>query len=454
MSANSQALIDFAADVAAAGRDRADDVEVWAVRGTSHSFRIENRRIFPRMESQKVRIGLRILRDGGLGYAALMRLDREEARRALDKALQTLRPTPLTAFGPCTPGVGRTPCDERLAALRGRPAEQLDLARRLRDRVFEEAGEQLGSLSGSVSLDIDELAVATRAGAADLSATALTAFAEADSVFYDTFWATGWRDDWSELTELGVRTWREASRPAAAPEDLGLASGTVDVVLHPRLLESLVRTLGSDKFSGSARLAGLSELQSGVEVADPSITLVDDASASAGLLVRPVDDEGTPCRRHVLIDGGRFSGFLHDRSSAIRAGVEPTGHGYRRPLLAEDLQEAPVRERLSQLSMEPGARSLAELLGELGSGLLVYDLLGLHTADRSRAAFSCAVFCGFTIEGGRVERRLAPGRWNLSGSLFDVPGGGAGFLRDVRLSRERVRTGTAELPYVVTRLNL
>ena len=58
------------------------------------------------------------------------------------------------------------------------------------------------------------------------------------------------------------------------------------------------------------------------------------------------------------------------------------------------------------------------------------------------------------LERGRESRLLAPGAWNVSGACLTLPGGAAGFLSDIVLSRELYDTGTAILPYCLTTLSV
>lgn len=443
-------LVDFAASLVESSRTLVDDLEVWTARERTHSVRIENQSLSPRLAGQKLRVGIRTLKEGMIGYGALMELDLKTALRAVKRALGRGCPANLDRFGSCRLLSDPVSADRALVEMADKPSALYEMAGALRDRTYEVAGTSIDSLSGEVRLEVREIAVTTQGGSTRFSNAAVQGVAAVDNVMEEYYWTTGGSVDRRAVAELGAEAFRALQRPRVAPEELKLR-GSVPVILHPRLLESLLRILGSEKFSGSAHLAGLSHHKPADEVADPAVTLWDDATEPTGTLRRPVDDEGTPCRRHPLIEGGRFGRHIWSQSSARRAGVEPTGHGYRRPILIEEPQEAPVREKLSALAMEPGEMRLDQLIGETGNGLLVYDLLALHTADQARASFSCAVLCGFSIEGGKISRVLTPGRWNLSGHLFDLDGR-PGFLREVRLSSERIHTGSAHLPYLKTRL--
>ena len=122
-------------------------------------------------------------------------------------------------------------------------------------------------------------------------------------------------------------------------------------------------------------------------------------------------------------------------------------------MIAEPRNEAPVRDRLSGLRVEPGQRTLRELIGGLDRGVVLFGLLGLHGADRSRAAFSCAVYDGWAVRGGSIVGRLAPGRWNVSGRML-AGEDGPGLLERIECGRELLSTGRSRLPYLGVTLDV
>src|SRR5690606_2118211 len=141
-------------------------------------------------------------------------------------------------------------------------------------------------------------------------------------------------------------------------------------------------------------------LKVGDRIASDEVTLTDSGSLPS--LRRPFDDELTGKVDVELIGEGRFRGFVTSRASAQTTGLRETGNGFRAPILAEDVSEAPVRDRLSGLSMAAGTTSLAQLIASTERGILPRMVLGIHGADRARTAFSCTVADGVAIRDGQV----------------------------------------------------
>ena len=100
------------------------------------------------------------------------------------------------------------------------------------------------------------------------------------------------------------------------------ASGTVTLVLEPRMAATLLAVIGGT-LNGESVLKGRSPFADrvGEQIASPLLTLVDDPTDPASLGADSHDGEGLATRRNVLIDGGVLQGFLHNTATGRRAGV-------------------------------------------------------------------------------------------------------------------------------------
>lgn len=137
---------------------------------------------------------------------------------------------------------------------------------------------------------------------------------------------------------------------------------------------------GGAIYRGSSYLAGkLGEL-----VASPIVTVVDDPLIPGALGSRPCDGEGVRSRRLTLVDAGRLNTYLVGAYAARRLSHPYTGHD----------------GGCSNLLLLPGSASRAELLRELGTGLLVQGLHGFGV-DLASGTYSKGV-SGFWVENGAI----------------------------------------------------
>lgn len=147
------------------------------------------------------------------------------------------------------------------------------------------------------------------------------------------------------------------------------------------LLGHLVAAVrGSNLYRGSSFLVDAA----GEQVFNRGITIREEPHRPRGLGSAPFDGEGVATRERNLVDDGVLTGYCLDSYSARKLGLETTGHA------------GGVRN----LFLEPGGRTPEALLAEMGTGLLVTELIGFGvngvTGDYSRGA------AGFWVENGEI----------------------------------------------------
>jgi TldD protein len=149
----------------------------------------------------------------------------------------------------------------------------------------------------------------------------------------------------------------------------------------------------------------------GARIASGRCTVVDDGTIPGLRGSFEVDDEGTPARRTLLVDGGVLAGYLHDLLSAGVLGAEPTGNGRRQSF------RSPPIPRQSNLLLLPGEDDPADILASVPRGLYARGLGG-GMVDIVNGNFVFEVTEGYLIEEGRPT---APVRGaNLIGSGLEV----------------------------------
>ena len=180
-----------------------------------------------------------------------------------------------------------------------------------------------------------------------------------------------------------------------------VASGKYHVVFWNEALVSLLGVF-STVFSAETEQMGLSLLSGklGETIAAPCVTLVDDPLRPDCLGSRPFDDEGVPSHQHMLVENGVFRTFLHNLKTARKAGVESTGNGSKADY------SSPVRVAPSNLYFEPGALSFEELLSQVGDGIVITEVSGLHAGANPVSGDFSLLSKGYTIENGRKGRAV------------------------------------------------
>ena len=175
--------------------------------------------------------------------------------------------------------------------------------------------------------------------------------------------------------------------------------GRYPVLFDPRVSSTLLGHF-SGAIAGSAVARKTSFLldRLGERVFDSGVAIVDDPLRRRGLRSRPFDGEGVRVSRRELVADGLLTSWIADSAAARQLGIAPTGHA------ARGVGGAPGASP-SNLYMEPGPRSRAELLAAFPEAVLVIELIGqginLVTGDYSRGAV------GFMVRGGEIAEPLA-----------------------------------------------
>ena len=134
----------------------------------------------------------------------------------------------------------------------------------------------------------------------------------------------------------------------------------------------------------------------GQMVADPSVTIYDDATIPHYRGSLNVDDEGTPSEKVVLIENGRLVNYLHDRLSARILKTRPNGHGRR-----QRFDNVPI-PRMCNTVLAPGGASPEDVIRSVKNGFYAESYAGGMVEDTGKFTFS--VNLGYRIEDGRLTQ--------------------------------------------------
>jgi PmbA protein len=164
------------------------------------------------------------------------------------------------------------------------------------------------------------------------------------------------------------------------------------VVFGPRVSSSLLGHL-SGAINGASVARGTSFLKDkmGQRLFAPGVHVIDDPCRVRGLRSRPFDAEGTPTTPLTLIEDGVLTNWLLDHRSAKQLKLTTNGHASRGT-------GGGPSPSATNLYMQAGQATPAELMADIKLGLYVNELIGMGvnglTGDYSRGA------AGFMIRDG------------------------------------------------------
>jgi PmbA protein len=159
------------------------------------------------------------------------------------------------------------------------------------------------------------------------------------------------------------------------------------------LIEFLSSSFSAEEMDkGRSMLAG----KQGQILFSELVTLVNDGLFPGGAGTTPFDGEGFPSTQTTLVDGGFLTGALYDHYYARKNQTQPTASAVRSI-------KSPPTIGYSNLYMKPGRKTYASLIDGISRGILITDLMGLHTANPVTGHFSLGA-AGILIEKGKLTR--------------------------------------------------
>lgn len=198
--------------------------------------------------------------------------------------------------------------------------------------------------------------------------------------------------------DAATRAARRALLSLSAPRIRG---GVMPVVLSSEAGGTMVHEAIGHGLEGDLVNQGMSVYRGkvGHQVASPLVSIVDDPTIPGARGSYPFDDEGTPARRTLLVERGVLQGFLRDRLTALKEGVNSTGNGRR-----ESYQSRPI-VRMSNTLILPGEDDPSDIVGSVSQGLFVRKMGG-GQVNTVTGDFVFEVSEGYLIERGEITRAV------------------------------------------------
>ena len=188
-------------------------------------------------------------------------------------------------------------------------------------------------------------------------------------------------------------------------------TSTYKAVLSPDVVASLMSAyissaIAEDVQKNSSLFIG----KLGKKVASKKVT-IEDLPITKTVFARSFDDEGVATYNKAIIKNGVLETYLYNLTTAAKDGVQSTGNGgvsggsetYTTPMF---------------LQMKAGRKSQDELFAEVGNGVYITDISGLHAGLNPRSGNFSLQSTGYMIENGKKTHALDI--ITISGNLVDL----------------------------------
>ena len=187
-------------------------------------------------------------------------------------------------------------------------------------------------------------------------------------------------------------------------------TGTYPVLFDERISSSLIgHLLGAINGSAIARGASFLRDSLGQQVLPTSLSVLENPHRPRAVGSRAFDAEGLPTAPRAIIDNGTLTGWTLDLATARQLDMTPTANAARGT-------SSPPSPATWNIALTQSDQSRADLIADMGTGLLVTSLIGAtinpNTGEYSRGA------AGFWIENGEITH--AVNECTIAGNLRDM----------------------------------
>ncbi|MEL7131572.1 MAG: TldD/PmbA family protein [Pseudomonadota bacterium] len=187
-------------------------------------------------------------------------------------------------------------------------------------------------------------------------------------------------------------------------------TGSFPVLFDERISSSLIGHL-LVAANGSSVARGSSWLRDklGQAVLPEGLDLIEDPHRPRTTGTRPFDAEGLPTQHRKIVEDGVLTGWTLDLATARKLGMASTGNAARGT-------SSPPSPSNWNVALDEGTASRADLIRDMGTGLLVTSMIGAtinpNTGDYSRGA------SGMWVENGEITYPV--NECTIAGNLIDM----------------------------------
>ena len=187
------------------------------------------------------------------------------------------------------------------------------------------------------------------------------------------------------------------------------ASSKYKAVLHPDVVTSLIKAyVGHANAEEVQKKSSLFIGKIGQKIASKKVT-IEDRPLQKNPFARWFDDEGVATYNKAIIKNGVLQTYLYNLTTAAKDGVQTTGNGYGGGKKGVES---------TFLCLKPGKKSLDELFAEVGNGVFITEVSGLHAGLNPQSGNFSLQSTGFMIENGKKGKPLD--LITVSGNLLEI----------------------------------
>ncbi len=401
-------------------KDKTDETEILLSTGNSFSVKINEQNIESFNYSDSKGIGVRVVKDGKVGYAYTEKFDEETFKLIVDEAIENAKYTENDDVVI----MEKYPENTDSPNVYSKKLDMIDVVDKIQlakdlEKYAKEADKRVYNVPYAVYADGKSYSRIANSKGLDKEDTHNYAYA------YVGVLSTEKGDNRMGVKFHITRHFEEFDPKKMAEESVKkstdllngdpVESGKYAVVFNNEMMATMLATF-SGIFNAKSVQEGRSLLKGklGQKIANEKVTIVDDSLHPDGFSTSAFDNEGYPTERTVLLENGVLKSYLHNTITARKDGVKSTGNGSRG-------YKGTLNISTSNFIIKAGEHKEADLFTTHDRVIEIVSLQGMHSGANAISGDFSLGAQGFLWENGKRKHSLKP--FTVSGNFLQMLSG-------------------------------
>lgn len=379
----------------------ADEAEVYVQLSEGTSIEIKDGEVDSFEGAKEHGIGVRTIKDKGLGFSYTTDFDKGSLNKLIDEAIKSASNTYQDSFNALPSLINRygdvkifddkvvnTSLNEKIERAKSLEEVAKNFDKRITkvrkaavdfsvSEVFLLNSHKINLYQKGSSSSASIMVVAEDKGEAQM------AWDYASHRFYDNL----------NIKEVAETAGKRAVDLLGAQK---ISSCKTPVILSNNVASEFLGVLAGS-FSADSVLKNKSLLKDkkGERLFSELINIIDDGLIDGMVGSSVFDGEGVPVQKKALVEKGVLKGYLHNAYTAKRMKEPLTGNGIRGSF------KGTPNVGITNLFIEKGEKTLEGLFSDIAEGIYITEAMGMHTANPISGDFSVGAV-GFYIKNGKI----------------------------------------------------
>jgi len=401
-------------------KDKTDETEILLSAANSFSVKINEQNVESFNYADSKGIGVRIVKDGKVGYSYTEKFDDETFKLIVDEAIENAKYTEddEVVIMENYPEITDNPNVYSESLDKVDVLDKIQLAQDL-EKYAKEADKRVFNVPYAVYADGKSYSRIANSKGLDKEDTQNFAYAYVGALSAE-------KDDKRMGIEFHItRNFGEFDPKKMAEESVKKSTdllngkpaetGKYAVVFNNEMMATMLATF-SGIFNAKSVQEGRSLLKGKIrqQIANEKVTIIDDGLHPNGFSTSAFDNEGYPTERTVLIENGVLRSFLHNTITARKDGVKSTGNGSRG-------YKGTLGISTSNFLIEAGEYKEADLFLKHNKTIEIVSLQGMHSGANAISGDFSLGAQGFLWKHGKRQHSLKP--FTVSGNFLQMLNG-------------------------------